>query len=165
MSEQNQPDAADSGDSPTEGTDEIPSPRGDAEEPATPAAAMQQAPPQGLSLPVRPRIEWRSYSGIFILVWLLALAWMASLVLSGPISTTTFPRLLAAKAAMAIGTVLALAFIVPLALLDDSSHHTRAWWVAWLWPPVMGLMLVADAIAIGAVATRLAPLLPLLKSH
>lgn len=130
--------------------------------PASPAAL---APELGKPARVRPTIEWRSFSGWFCLLWLLALAWLVSVALHGPGPVTVLPQAFLAKTAIASALAVILAFLVPVSLVDDSSHHTRAWWVAWLWPPVMALMLAADAVVIGGVALKLLPLLKMLKKH
>ena len=115
----------------------------------------------------RPRriFQWRSFSGWFCLLWLVALGWLVSVALHGPGTVTELPRALLAKTAVAAALAVILAFLVPISLVDDSSHHRRAWWVAWLWPPVMVLMLVADVAVLGGVAVKLMPLVQLLKKH
>lgn len=114
---------------------------------------------------VRPRIQWRSFSGWFALLWLFDLGWMIHSVLEGPGEVTQFPVSYVVKVALACTLALLLAFLVPIAMLDDSSHHPRAWWVAWLWPPIMALMLVTDIFAIGYAGMKLYPLVELLKKH
>ena len=129
--------------------------------PAQPAAPPEPAPPAA----VRPRVEWRTFSGWFALFWLLAIGCLVHAAMHGPGPVTEFPKTFAIKMVVASAVAAVLAFLVPISLLDDSSHHANAWWVAWLWPPVMALMLVADLVAIGGAASKLMPLLALLKRH
>jgi hypothetical protein len=113
----------------------------------------------------RPRIEWRSFSGWFALAWMLDLYWIVRLVAHGPPMDEGLPKKWLGEVGGASFVALLLAFLLPISLLDDSSHYPRAWWVAWLWPVVMVLMLFADAIVIGYAVTKLMPLVSLLKKH
>lgn len=132
---------------------------------AASAAAQPAAASTAAAAPVRPRVEWRTFSGWFALFWLLAIGWLVHAAMHGPGPVTEFPKTFAIKMVVASAVAAVLAFLVPISLLDDSSHHANAWWVAWLWPPVMALMLVADLVAIGGAASKLMPLLALLKRH
>lgn len=137
--------------------------------PAVPSKSVDPpaspTPPPTKPARVRPIIGWRSFSGWFCLLWLLALAWLVSAAMHGPGPVTELPKAFLAKAAVASALAVILAFLVPVSLLDDSSHHARAWWVAWLWPPVMVLMLAADVAVIGGVTMKLMPLVQMLKKH
>jgi len=114
---------------------------------------------------VKPRIQWRSFSGYFALLWLVDLGWVVRLLTEGVGVVTQFPTVFVAKIAGGLFGAFLLAFIVPIAMLDDSSHNPRAWWVAWLWPPVMVLMLATDILVMGYAAGKLYPLVELLKKH
>lgn len=159
MPEQDPPDAADSGDSTLEDTGDAPRPL------STLASGTSSSRADGVLARPRFSVQWRSFSGGFMLVWLLALGWLVHVALHGPGPVTELPKALLSKVFLASALAVTLSFIVPVSLLDDSSHHAGAWWIAWLWPPVMVLMLAADAFVIGGVTVKLMPLLTLLKKH
>lgn len=118
----------------------------------------------------KPRIEWRSFSGWFALLWMIDLAWLGLMLYKGAPAVppgaegmARLPLTWLGKVAGACGLSVLLSFIVPIAMLDDSSHHTRGWWVAWLWPAVMALMLAADSLGVAAAYMRIKPLVEALK--
>lgn len=134
---------------------------------SSPTAPEPQAPfsPHEPLKRVKPRVEWRSFSGWFALFWLADIGWLGRLAMHRPEAITQFPWMYVAKVGGTSLLAFLLSFAVPIALLDDSSHNHRAWWVAWLWPPIMVTMLATDVFVVGFAATRLYPLVELLKNH
>lgn len=87
------------------------------------------------------------------------LGWLARLVAQGPGETSGFPKDYLVRLGAGSLLALVLAFLVPIALVDDSSHYRRAWWIAWFWPIIMLLMLSGDALVVGFGAMKLKALL------
>lgn len=115
-----------------------------------PAAVEQRQP----SVEERPATVWRSYFGWFALLWMLDLGFLLYSAKSGLpadpqlAKEAVFPYL--ARAGVGLLAAGVLTFTVPLALVDESSHQRRTWWMAWLWPLVLAGMVLADLLVAGA---------------
>lgn len=129
-----------------------------------PGVGGETAPEPAQALPVEgpsphpqeepPSTAWRSYFGWFALLWMLDLAFLLYGARNGlprdPELAKEVVFSYLSKAGVGLLVAGVLTFTVPLALVDESSHQRRTWWVAWLWPLVLVGMLLADLLIAGA---------------
>jgi hypothetical protein len=126
-------------------------------EPA-PAAPPEPKPLKKVRRPVV--IQWRSYVGWFALFWMCDLVWLALLAQHGvDVTDMAALKVYAVKTGAGLLAAGTLSFSLPIALLDESSHAARKWWIAWLWPPVLLSMLGTDCLIAAYVALPLMKLL------
>ena len=110
----------------------------------------------------RPAVQWRSHVWWFMMFWMLDLVVIFLLLMAAPAAPTAavtesgrpviLPYGWFAMLGGASFAAVFLAFLVPISLVDESTHYKGAWWLAWLWPPVMALM-VAAAVLVGGMST------------
>lgn len=109
--------------------------------------------PNGVRRPERVRrpVAWRSYVGWFAFFWLVTIGCMVWLGKEGlPMGADKEEAVRhAIKAGIGLLVAGLLTFAFPIALLDESSHAERKWWLAWLWPLAMIGMIAVDALAVG----------------